>query len=137
MQGGGRWRVPPAACKSKESRLGLDRFVLFVEKRHAVAREKPVDGAMIFRDEAIEFAFPVLVGVSHAHADAVGNAWTALLMHERDDVEIGLGVLDEVAADRTPENRDIDFAGLQVLEHLVRGRIKTRVDDEWIGVDRL
>ena len=74
--------------------------------------------------------------MSHAHADAVGHAWTALLMHERDDVEIGLGVLDEVAADRTPENRDIDFAGLQVLEHLVRGRIKTRVDDEWIGVDR-
>src|SRR4051794_2752020 len=135
MQIRARWRAGRDACKP-ESRLDLDRLVLFIEKRHAVTREKPVYGTLVFRDEAIELAFPFLVGLPPAHANTVSHARAALLLDKRHYVEIGFGTLDEVTADRAPKNRDIDFAGLEIPEHFVGRGIETRIDHERIGTDR-
>src|SRR5262249_337172 len=56
------------------SRVLGDGSIVVIEERHAEAQQQLVDGGLVLPDGAIELAFPLLIGVPHAHGNAIGEA---------------------------------------------------------------
>src|SRR5262249_7819195 len=61
------------------TRVIRDGSIVALEQRHAEAQQQRVDGGLVLPDGAIELAFPLLIGVPHAHGNAIGEARTGRL----------------------------------------------------------
>src|SRR5262245_16341648 len=59
--------------------------IVVIEERHAEAQQQLVDGGLVLSDGAIELALPILIGVSHAHGNAIGEAGTGRLLDQWHD----------------------------------------------------
>src|SRR5262249_53213485 len=80
-------RVRAAAVTQDLSgtRVLRDGSIVVIEQRHAEAQQQLVDGGLVLPDGAIELAFPLLIGVPHAHGNAIGEARTGRLLDQWHD----------------------------------------------------
>ena len=101
--------------------------------RHTSARSPGF--LLILRDQLVEGALPILIGMPHPHDDPINHTGVALLLHERNHRGRSLRLRRVIARDRTPEQRDIDVAMVQVFHHLMGRQIIARVDDQRVGFD--
>src|SRR5262245_30604846 len=116
------------------NRVLRDGSIVVIEERHAEAQQQLVDGGLILSDGAIELAFPILIGVPHAHGNAIGEAGTGRLLDQWHD-GCRRGRLSAVIAGHwAPEDSRIDFAGREIMHHRCGRGIDAGVDDQRIGL---
>src|SRR5581483_6493383 len=64
-------RMQGSSSRRFGHRLRSDGLVVLVEQRYAIVEQDPVDGRLVLLDQAVELALPVLIGGTHAHANAI------------------------------------------------------------------
>src|SRR5258708_18414389 len=92
----GRWDLA-RYCLSGD-RVLRNGSIAVIEQRHAEAQQQLVDGGLVLLNGAIELALPLLIGVTHAHGDAIGEARTA-------------GFLDGLPTPHTPAPSPFEVKG--------------------------
>src|SRR5262245_2507451 len=107
-------------------------MVALIEQRNAIAQEDGSDSGLLVPNELIELTLPILVGVTHTHADAIRHARPVSLLKQWHDRKRLLGLLRVIARQWTPQHSGIDGAINDVIDHCNRGRIKPRIDYERI-----
>src|SRR5258708_12589656 len=88
-------------------RLRAERPVALVQQRHAEVEQDLVDLALVLLDQLVELPLPVLVGRTHAHADAIDQLWPGGLLHHRRDMKRA-GLLRIQAPHRAPHHAGLD-----------------------------
>src|SRR5262249_38053608 len=106
-----RVRAAAAAQDLSGTRLLGDGSTVVVEERHAEAQQQLVDGGLILPDGAIELAFPLLIGVPHAHGNAIGEPRTGRLFDQWHDGCRGGRQSGVIAGHWAPEDSGVDFTG--------------------------
>src|SRR3954454_19100128 len=76
-----------SASWSLLGRLRAERPIALVQQRHAEIEQDLVDLALVLLDQLVELPLPVLVGATHAHADAIDQLWPGGFLHQRRDMK--------------------------------------------------
>src|SRR5262249_17912598 len=90
------------------NRILGDGSIVVVEERHTEAQQQLVDGGLVLPNGAIELAFPLLIGVPHAHGNAIGEARTRRLLDQWHDGCRRGRLPGVIAGHRAPEDSRVD-----------------------------
>src|SRR5262249_3645987 len=94
-----------------------DGSIVVIEERHAEAQQQLVDGGLVLPNGAIELALPLLIGIPHAHGNAIGEAGTGRLLDQWHDGCRLRRLSGVIAGHWAPEDSPIDFAGREIMYH--------------------